>query len=119
MLDSTIRSFSLPTVMTHGPGAVARLPAVVAELGLRRPLLVTDPGMVAAGLAERVTRLLDAARSAYVVFGEVVSNPPVALIDRGAEVYRRENCDGLIGLGGGSSLDTAKGIGVVVTHGGS
>src|SRR5262245_814148 len=114
-----MRSFVIPTVMHHGPGAVAELPRIVQELGLRRPMIVTEPGIVRAGWLERVTQLLDAARQDYAVWSEVVSNPPVAFVDRGARVYKEEACDGLIGLGGGSSLDSAKAIGVVATHGGS
>src|SRR5262245_25482890 len=114
-----MRSFVIPTVMHHGPGAVAELPRIVQELGLRRPMIVTEPGIVRAGWLERVTQLLDAARQDYAVWSEVVSNPPVAFVDRGARVYKEEKCDSLIGLGGGSALDSAKAIGVVATHGGS
>src|SRR5262245_37359274 len=105
--------------MHHGPGAVAALLQIVQELGLRRPMIVTDPGIARAGLLERITEPLSAARQDYVVWSEVVSNPPIAMVDRGARVYEEEKCDGLIGLGGGSALDSAKAIGVVVTHSGS
>jgi choline dehydrogenase len=114
-----MRSFEIPTVIKHGPGAVAALPQVLHDLGLRRPLLVTDPGIARAGLVDRVTRPLSAAGRDFVLWGEVVPNPPVALVDRGARVYREAGCDGLIGLGGGSALDTAKAVGVVAAHGGS
>jgi choline dehydrogenase len=114
-----VRSFAVPTVIKHGPGAVAGLPGVLRDLGLRRPLLVTDPGIVRAGLVDRVTGPLDAAGHDFALWGEVVANPPVALVDRGAQVYREAGCDGLVGLGGGSALDTAKAIGVLAAHGGS
>ena len=114
-----MRSFVIPTVMHHGPGAVAALPQIVQELGLRRPMIVTDPGIARAGLLERITQPLSAARGDYVIWSEVVSNPPIAMVNRGARVYEEEKCDGLVGLGGGSALDSAKAIGVVVTHGGS
>jgi choline dehydrogenase len=114
-----VRSFVIPTIMNHGPGAVASLPQIVRELGLRRPMIVTDPGIVRAGLLERVTQPLKAARQDHCVWSEVVSNPPIALVDRGARVYQESKCDGLIGLGGGSALDSAKAIGVVALHGGS
>lgn len=119
MPTTPIRGYSLPTIIRHGPGAVAALPDAVKEFGLRRPMIVTDPGIARAGLLSRITRLLDGAGQAYLVFDEVVSNPPVALVNHGAHVYRDEKCDGLIGLGGGSSLDAAKAIGVVAAHGGS
>jgi choline dehydrogenase len=55
----------------------------------------------------------------YVVFDKVIPNPPVSLVDEGAGLYKREACDGLVGLGGGSPMDTAKSIGVVASNGGS
>lgn len=114
-----IRSFEIPTVMKHGLGATASLADQVKDLGLKRPLIVTDPGIVKAGLLERVTEPLQCAKLDYVVFDDVAPNPPIALVDEGAARYRQEGCDGLIGLGGGSAMDTAKSIGVVAGNGGS
>ena len=111
----TIRSVEVPTRLVHGPGAIARLGDLVRELGVTRPLLVTDPGVAAAGLAERALERLESA----VVFDRVRPNPDIALVDEGAELYAESGCDGLVGLGGGSSMDTAKAIGVVARHGGS
>jgi choline dehydrogenase len=110
-----VRAVTVPTRLVHGPGAVSSLSTVLGELGISRPLLVTDPGVAAAGLVDRVLPLLDGA----VVFGEVRPNPDIALVDGAAETYRESGCDGLVALGGGSSMDTAKAIGVVVGHGGS
>ena len=110
-----VRAVSVPTRMIHGPGAISSLPAVTRELGISRPLLVTDPGVAGAGLADRALEHLDGA----VVFDGVRPNPDIELVDRGAELYRESGRDGLVALGGGSSLDTAKSIGVIVRHGGS
>jgi choline dehydrogenase len=111
----TVRTVEIPTRMVHGPGAIRRLGEIVEELGVRRPLLVTDGGVVAAGLAEMaLERLTDAS-----VFDGVRPNPDVELIARTSEVYREEACDGLVALGGGSSMDTAKAVGVEIVHGGS
>ena len=111
----TIRSVEVPMKLVHGSGAVTRLGEVLHELGVTRPLLVTDPGVAAAGLAERALEYLDGAP----VYDGVRPNPDIALIDEGAALYAESGCDGLVGLGGGSSLDTAKSIGVVAQHGGS
>src|SRR5262245_8363050 len=116
---STIRSFSIPTVMKHGLGAIGALGGEAQALGMRRPLLVTDPGIVRAGLLGRASAPLKAARLDYVGFDRVAANAPAALVDQAAEIYRRENCDGVIGFGGGSSMDVAKSIGVVAANGGS
>ena len=110
-----VRSVEVPTRLVHGPGSLARLAETLSELGVTRPMLVTDPGVVAAGIAERAREHLENA----VVFDEVRPNPDIELVDRGAQVYRESGRDGLVALGGGSSIDTAKSIGVVIRHGGS
>jgi choline dehydrogenase len=110
-----VRAVEVPTRLVHGPGAIAQLGATLAELGVTRPLLVTDPGVAAAGLADRALEHLDG----VVVFDEVRPNPDIALVDRAAEIYAESGRDGLVALGGGSSIDTAKSIGVVARHGGS
>jgi choline dehydrogenase len=110
-----IRAVEVPTRLVHGPGAITRLGDVLRELGVTRPLLVTDPGVTAAGLAERALEQLDDP----VVFDGVRPNPDIALVDEGAALYAESERDGLVGLGGGSSMDTAKAIGVVARHGGS
>jgi choline dehydrogenase len=114
-----VRSFEIPTLMKHGLGAIKILADQVKDLAVKHPMIVTDPGIVEAGLLDRAIAPLKAAGLAYVIFDEVAPNPPVSLVDQGAKIYRSEECDGLIGLGGGSSLDTAKSIGVVVSNGGS
>jgi choline dehydrogenase len=111
----TVRALEMPTRLVHGAGALARLGDAFRELGVTRPLLVTDPGVAAAGLVDRALEHLGGA----VVFDEVRPNPDIALVDHGAAVYAEAERDGLVALGGGSSIDTAKSIGVVAEHGGS
>jgi choline dehydrogenase len=114
-----LRSFEVPTVVKHAPGAVTCLADEVKALGAKRPMLVTDEGLVAAGLVDEAAKSLKAGNVDYVLFDGVIPNPPIKLVDKAAEMYKAEGCDGLIGFGGGSSMDTAKSIGVVVTGGGS
>ncbi|MGH3082729.1 MAG: iron-containing alcohol dehydrogenase [Gaiellaceae bacterium] len=110
-----IRTVELPTRIEHGPGAISRLGAIVHELGVTRPLLVTDKGVAAAGLVERALPSLEGA----VLFDDVYANPDIELVGRASALYREEGCDGLVAVGGGSSMDTAKAVGVEVAHGGS
>jgi choline dehydrogenase len=110
-----VRTLELPTRLVHGAGAIAQLGELCAAYGVRRPLVVTDEGVVAAGLAARaLARLADP-----VLFAEVRANPDIALVDRAAALYAAEGCDGLVAVGGGSPMDTAKAVGVVARHGGS
>ena len=111
----TVRTVDVPTRIVHGPGAIARLGELLAELGVERPFLVTDKGVVAAGLAETALAHLEDA----VVFDEVRPNPDIELVGRARAAYVETGCDGLVALGGGSSMDTAKSVGVEVVHGGS
>jgi choline dehydrogenase len=111
----TVRTVEVPTRIVHGAGAIARAGELVAELGVTRPLLVTDKGVVAAGLADATLAHLENA----VVFDEVCPNPDIELVGRASAAYRESGCDGLVALGGGSSMDTAKSVGVEVVHGGS
>jgi choline dehydrogenase len=110
-----VRAVEVPTRIVHGLGAIGRLGELVAELGVQRPLLVTDPGVTAAGLAERALAEVPDA----VLFADVYANPDVELIGRTSTLYREQGCDGLVALGGGSSIDTAKAVGVEVANGGT
>ncbi|MGH1479950.1 MAG: iron-containing alcohol dehydrogenase [Geminicoccales bacterium] len=93
------------------------LRAEVDALGMKRPLLVTDEGLIEAGLVER-------AEAAFpnnvqpTLFDKTPSNPTEAAVKLAAKLYKNEACDGLIGFGGGSSLDLAKAVGILVTHDG-
>jgi choline dehydrogenase len=113
------RSYVVPTVMKHGRGAIGTLGEESAALGLTRPLIVTDPAMERVGILAEATRTIKGARIDPVVFDRVAPNPAIELVQQGADAYRSGGCDGLIGLGGGSSLDTAKAIGVVAANGGT
>jgi choline dehydrogenase len=111
----TVRSVEVPTRIVHGAGAIARLGELVKELGVTRPFLVTDKGVAEAGLADLALERLDEA----VLFDDVYANPDIELVGRASAVYRDEGCDGLVALGGGSSMDTAKAVGVEIVHGGT
>jgi choline dehydrogenase len=110
-----VRAVEVPTRIVHGPGAISRLGDVAGELGVTRPLLVTDKGVAAAGLGERALEQLEDA----LVFDDVRANPDIALVGEATALYRAQSCDGLVALGGGSSIDTAKAAGVELAHGGS
>lgn len=95
-------------------GAVRLLKSECERIGIRRPMLVTDKGVVAAGIAQRA---IDAMGGLPVcVFDDTPSNPTEAMVRKAAEQYRTGECDGLVAVGGGSSIDLAKGIAILATH---
>jgi alcohol dehydrogenase len=110
--------FSLRTRLVFGPGSLARLGELARELGFRRTLLVADPGLVATGHVARALRLLEDAGLAVAPFHAFDANPDSAMVAAGAEAAHAFGTDSLVGLGGGSSLDCAKGIAFVVANGG-
>src|SRR2546430_4689919 len=119
MLEYTLRTYQSPTRLVQRLGAIQELGPEASRLGMRRPLLVTDAGVKAAGLLEVALDSLQRPDVESVVFDKVRANPGVSLVDEGAAEYRAQGCDGLVAIGGGSSMDTAKGIGVVAAHEGS
>jgi choline dehydrogenase len=113
-----VQSYALPTTIKHGVGALGALGEETAALGVRRPLIVTDKGMVQTGHIERAMSLLKARGLEPAVFSEVVSNPAIHHVAHGSDAYREHAADGMVAIGGGSSMDVAKAVGVEVAHGG-
>ena len=96
-------------------GAIADLGGVLAARGVARPLIITDKGLAAHGIADRVRAALPAGIEA-AVFDGIPPNPTIAGIEGALAVYRERGCDGIVGLGGGSVLDSGKALRVVATH---
>jgi alcohol dehydrogenase len=111
-------SFQLPTRIEFGNGVSGNVGEEAKSLGGYRALIVTDPGVEAAGLVDPVTACLEEAGVQTVLFDAVAPNPRDATVQQGAEILESEGCDVLVAVGGGSPMDTAKAIGVVATHGG-
>jgi alcohol dehydrogenase len=110
--------YQLRTRVVHGPGKLSALGTLAVELGCRRALLVTDAGILAAGHAGRGMDGLRAAGLEVGVFSEARENPTTEDVAKGVEVARAFGPDLLVGLGGGSSMDCAKGINFLLTNGG-
>lgn len=109
-------SFELPVRIEFGVGAVGQLAAKVRALGGRHALVVTDPGVVAAGVIDKVTAVLDRADIAHTLFAEVQADPDACGVVEGVDLFRSSGCDVVISVGGGSPLDTGKAISVMVTN---
>ena len=108
--------FLLPTKVVYGPGCLKELTTELAAFGGKRPIVVTDGGVQKAGIAKRVTDLLDAAGVEYIVYDGVEANPKDINVEEGARIAREFGADSIIAIGGGSPIDCAKSIGVLLAH---
>lgn len=104
--------------IVFGMHTVDRTGTLAKELGIHKALLVTDSGIVAAGHAERVQKSLESAGIAVALFDKVIENPTTGCVDKCVAVARNAGVDAIVGLGGGSSMDTAKGCNFLLTNGG-
>jgi alcohol dehydrogenase class IV len=106
------------TRLIFGTGTLAQSGTVAAELGFRRTLLVADPGLAAVGYVERATELLRSEGIVVIPFHDFAANPDTAMVERGRLFAATQGIDSIVALGGGSSMDCAKGINLVLTNGG-
>lgn len=111
-----VNRFILNEVSYFGPGARKELPEVAHRLGLKKALVVTDKGLVKFGVAKMVTDVLDEAGIPYEIYSEVKPNPTVTNVKQGVDAFAASGADFIVAIGGGSSMDTAKGIGIVTNN---
>ena len=111
-----VNRFILNEVSYFGPGARKELPGVVQRLGFKKALVVTDKGLMKFGVAKMVLDVLDEAAIPYAVYDDVKPNPTVTNVKNGVEACKQAGADFIVAIGGGSSMDTAKGIGIVCNN---
>ena len=112
-----IRIPPLPDMM-FGAGITENMGERIRRLNVKKVLLTTDPFIFSIGRADEVRKILEASGISTVIFSDVEPDPPIELIERASRIYTDNGCDGIVGLGGGSSMDTAKAVGLRVTHAG-
>ena len=110
--------FSIPQVIISGEKALQMSGQHLKSYG-NKALIVTDDMMVKLGNVEKLTDALDEINVSYVIFSAINSEPTHSMVDDGVEIYKKQECDFIIGIGGGSPMDTMKAIGAVVSNGGS
>lgn len=113
-----ITSFFIPNVTLVGEGCSKEIPLRLKNIGGVKPLIVTDQGIVKAGILKVITDILDAAKMKYAIFDQTVPNPTDKNVDAAFAMYKKEKCDSIITLGGGSSHDCGKGVGFLAGNGG-
>lgn len=108
--------FILNEVSYFGAGARKELPEVLNRMGLKKALVCSDKGLIKVGTTAKVTEVLDAVSFPYEIYSEIKPNPTVTNVQQGVEAFKNSGADCIIAIGGGSSMDTAKGIGIVANN---
>lgn len=115
---SVARTFKAPNQILYGAGSVERLAEVGAWFKCKSPMVVTDPGVVQAGIAARVLEVVRSSCGCAELYSEIESDPDIGTADRCAEAAKAVGCDFIVAVGGGSALDVAKAAAILVTNGG-
>lgn len=100
----------------HGAGAVQEIPAVVKIRGYAKAFVCTDPDLIKFGVSKKVTDVLEEAGLDYEIFSDLKANPTIENVQNGVAAYKAAEADYIIAVGGGSAIDTAKGIGIIINN---
>lgn len=108
--------FVLNETSYHGKGAVASIADEIKGRGFQKAFVCSDPDLIKFGVTKKVTDILDAASIEYAVFDKIKANPTVENVQDGVAAYKVSGADCIVAIGGGSSMDTAKAIGIIITN---
>ena len=111
-----VNRFVLNGVSYHGHGAINEIPGIIAARGLKKAFVASDPDLVRFGVTKKVTDLLEKNGIEYALYTDIKPNPTIENVQNGVTAYKASGADFMITIGGGSSMDTGKGIGIIVNN---
>lgn len=111
-----VNRFVLNGVSYHGHGAINEIPGIIASKGLKKAFVASDPDLVKFGVAAKVTDLLAENGIDFELYSDIKPNPTIENVQHGVDAYKASGADFMITIGGGSSMDTGKGIGIIVNN---
>ena len=111
-----VNRFVLNGVSYHGHGAINEIPGIVKSKGFKKALVCSDPDLIKFGVTAKVTDLLKENGIDFEVYSNIKPNPTIENVQKGVDAYRQSGADFMITIGGGSSMDTGKGIGIIVNN---
>ena len=111
-----VNRFVLNAISYHGKGAIQEIPGLVAARGYQKAFIASDPDLVKSGVTKKVTDLLDGAGMAYEIYSDIKPNPTIENVQSGVAAYKASGADYMIAIGGGSSMDTGKAIGIIINN---
>ncbi len=111
-----VNRFVLNGTSYHGKGAIQEIPGIIKAKGFKKAFIASDPDLVKFGVTKKVTDLLDANGMDYVIYSEIKPNPTIENVKDGVAAYKESGADYMITIGGGSSMDTGKAIGIIINN---
>ena len=108
--------FMLNETSYHGKGAIEQIPVEIKARGLRKVFVCSDPDLIRFGVTGKVTALLDKAGIAYEIYSNIKANPTIENVQSGVAAFKAAGADSIVAIGGGSSMDTAKAIGIIIAN---
>ena len=111
-----VNRFVLNGVSYHGKGAIQEIPSIIRAKGLQKAFIASDPDLVKFNVTKKITDLLDAEGMAYEIYSEIKPNPTIENVQSGVAAYKASGADYMITVGGGSSMDTGKAIGIIINN---
>ncbi len=112
----SVNRFVLNGVSYHGHGAINEIPGIIAAHGFQKAFVASDPDLLKFGVTQKVTDLLTQNGIAFEIYSDIKPNPTIENVQHGVEAYKASGADCMITIGGGSSMDTGKGIGIIVNN---
>ena len=111
-----MNKFVLNETSYHGAGAIAAIPDEIKARGYKKAFVASDPDLIKFGITAKVTDLIDKAEIPYAVYSDIKPNPTIENVQNGVAAYKAAEADCIVAIGGGSSMDTAKAIGIIITN---
>lgn len=111
-----VNRFVLNAVSYHGKGAIKEIPGLVKAKGYKKAFVASDPDLLKFGVTKKVTDILDAEGMAYSIYSDIKPNPTIENVQSGVKAYKESGADYMITIGGGSSMDTGKAIGIIINN---
>ncbi len=108
--------FTLNETSYHGSGAIQAIPEEIKKRGFQKAFVASDPDLIKFGVTAKVTELLDAANISYAVYSDIQPNPTIENVQNGVKAFKEAGADCIVAIGGGSSMDTSKAIGIIITN---
>ena len=108
--------FVLNETSYHGKGAINAIPDEIKARGFKKAFVASDPDLIKFGVSKKVTDVLEAAGIEYAMFSEIKPNPTIENVQAGVEAYKAAGADCIVAIGGGSSMDTAKAVGIIIAN---